>query len=102
MHREINGAAAPNLGARVVPLVGPGGEDLKLAGSRPSVPTATPGILDRQVGRVRLVVDRQQCQGVLAGHLAKRCQRRAIKRSAHHAPSDGYETLPRPLLATRL
>ncbi len=65
--------------------MGPGGKDLKLAGRRLSVPTATSRILDRHVGRVRLVVDGHQRQRVLAGHLAKRRQRGPTESAAHRA-----------------
>ncbi len=52
------------------------------------VPSASGRLLEGLITRVRLAVNREHCQGVFAGHLAKRCQRRAIKRSTHHVPSE--------------
>jgi Domain of unknown function (DUF932) len=55
------------------------------------------------VPRIRLAVNREQYQGVFAGHLAKRCQRRAIKRSTHRVPSEVSKPSPDPsrLLASK-
>ena len=95
VHREINGAAATDLGAGVVPL-GAGRENLEHAAGRMGVPSASGRLLDGLIARVRLAVNREQCQGVFAAHLAKRCQRRAIKRSTHHVPSEASKPSPDP------
>ena len=87
VHGEINGAAAADLRAvsdHLVPVV-------RISNSPPDhmcVPSASGRLLEGLITRVRLAVNREHCQGVFAGHLAKRCQRRAIKRSTHHVPSE--------------
>src|ERR1019366_2893539 len=94
MHRQINGAATADLGARVVPH-GPCRENLELAARRACVPSASGRLLDGLEARIRLAVSREQRQRVLAGHLAKRRQRRAIKGSTHRRSLRGSRNPPR-------